>query len=92
MATIVEYTDRKAPKNSFPRRIVSPSHSGPCCFSDMEELGAPEQDGRWIVQYKRCRQCGFTVRLVLRELPDEKLAAELRHLLAVAFTRNNPDY
>ena len=39
MATIVEYTDRKVPRNRYPRRIVSPSHSSPCCFSDMEELG-----------------------------------------------------
>jgi len=92
MATIVEYTDRKAPLNSYPRHIISPSHSGPCCFSDMEEVGPMIQDGRWMVQYKRCRRCGFTVRLVLRELPDAKLAAELRQILAITFTRKNPDY
>jgi len=92
MATIVEYTDRKVPRNRYPRRIVSPSHSSPCCFSDMEELGGAEQEGRWMVQYKRCRRCGFTVRVVLRELPDDKLAAELRQILATAFQRNIPEY
>ena len=92
MATIVEYTDRKTPRNDYPRRIVSPPHSGSCCFSDMEELGAAEQEGQWMVQYKRCRRCGFTVRVVLRELLDTKLAAELQQILATAFQRNVPDY
>ena len=92
MATIVEYTDRKTPQNGYPRHIVSPSRSGPCCFSDMEELGAAEQEERWMVQYKRCRRCGFTVRVVLRQLPDAKLAAELRQILATAFQRNVPEY
>ena len=92
MATIVEYTDRKLPRNGYPRHIVSPAHSGPCCFSDMEELGAAEQEGRWMVQHKRCRRCGFTVRVVLRQLLDAKLAAELRQILATAFQRNVPEY
>ena len=92
MATIVEYTDRKTPRNDYPRHIVSPSHSGPCCFSNMEELGAAEQEGRWLVQYKRCRQCGFTVRVVLRELLDTKLVTELRGILATSFSRNIPAY
>ena len=92
MATIVECTDRKVPRNRYPRRIVSPSHSSPCCFSDMEELGGAEQEGRWMVQYKRCRRCGFTVRVVLRHLPDTKLAAELRQILATSFQRNIPEY
>jgi len=90
MATIVEYTDRKIPRNGYPRLIVSPCHSGSCCFSDMEEVGAAAQEGRWVVQYKRCRRCGFTVRVVLRELLDTKLAAELRQILATAFCRKDP--
>ena len=92
MPTIVEYADTKVPLNRYPHRIISPSHSGPCCFSDMEELGAAEQEGRWMVQYKRCRRCGFTVRVVLRQLLDAKLAAELRQILATAFQRNVPEY
>jgi len=49
MATIVKYTDRKTPRNGYPRHIISPSHAGPCCVSDMEELGIAEQEGRWMV-------------------------------------------
>jgi hypothetical protein len=91
MATIVEYTDRKAPQNCYPQRIISPPRSGPCCFSDMEEIGTSQEEGRWVYQYKRCRQCGFTVRVILREIPNGALVAELREILATAFQRNVPD-
>ncbi len=92
MATIVEYSDTKAPENLYPKRIISPSHSGPCCFSDMEVIGEPQQDGNWMVQYKRCKTCGYAVRLVVRELPNEALIADLRKILEVSFQRNVPDY
>ncbi len=92
MATIVEYTDRKPPKNQYPARIVSPLRSGPCCFTEMEEIGAPQQDSRWVYQYKRCKQCGFAVRVIVRELPNEALAAELRKTLQNSFVRNVPDF
>jgi hypothetical protein len=91
MATIVEYTDQKRAKNLYPKRIISPSQSSPCCFSDMEEVGTPLQDDRWIYQYKRCRSCGFSVRVIVREIPNDALAAELRRILATAFVRNVPE-
>ncbi len=91
MATIVEYTDRKKPQNLYPERIISPSHSNPCCFSDMEDVGEPLQDGRWVFQYRRCQRCGFAVRVIVRELPDETLIKQLRDILATSFTRNVPD-
>jgi hypothetical protein len=92
MATIVAYTDQEPPRNLYPQRIVSPVRSGPCCFTDMEAIGEPEADRRWVFQYKRCRQCGFALRVILREIPDAALAAELRTLLANAFVRNVPEY
>jgi hypothetical protein len=91
MVTIVTYTDRKPPENRYPRRIISPSRPGPCCFSDMEEVGTAQQEGHWVFQYRRCRGCGFTVRVILREIPDASLAAELRQILATSFVRNVPD-
>lgn len=91
MATIVEYTDQKRPRNLYPERIISPVRSGPCCFSDMEEVGKPQENNRWVFQYKRCKKCGFAVRVILREIPDAALAAELRKTLANSFVRNVPD-
>ena len=60
-------------------------------FSDMEELGMPQADVRWVYQYRRCRQCGFALRVILRELPDAVLVAGLREMLARSFARNVPD-
>ena len=91
MPTIVTYTDREPAANGYPQRIVSPCRPGPCCFTDMEEVGTARQEGRWVFQYRRCRQCGFTVRVILREIPDTVLAEQLRQILATAFVRNVPD-
>ena len=90
MATIVEYTLEKRPTNEYPARIVSPLRSGSCCFSDMEEIGEPFEEGRWVFRYKRCRRCGFTLRVILREIPDAALAAELRVTLGRVFVGKAP--
>lgn len=88
MATIVEYTDQKRPENLYPVRIISPPRPGPCCFSDMEEVGEPQEDDRWIFQYRRCKRCGFALRVILREIPNASLAADLRKTLANSFVRD----
>jgi hypothetical protein len=87
MATIIEYSREKEPTNAYPKSIVSPPFSGPCCFSDMQEIGEPQQDGRWVFQYKRCRKCGFAVRVILREVPNAGLVEELQRTFRYAFTR-----
>jgi hypothetical protein len=91
MATIVEYTTRKSPANRYPVHIISPPRSGACCYSDMETLGDPLEDERWVYEYRRCRRCGFAVRVILREIPDAALVAGLRDTLARSFVRNIPD-
>ncbi len=91
MATIVRYTDQEPSTNRYPDRIVSPPQPSACCFIDMEEVGTAQRDGRWMFQYRRCRKCGFAVRVILKELPDAALVEELRKILAVAFTRKVPD-
>ena len=92
MPTIVQYTDRRAPENRYPHRIVSPPRSSPCCFSDMEDVGVATRDGDWEYRYRRCRTCGFAVRVIVRPILDEELLASLRRELAKSFVRNVPDY
>jgi hypothetical protein len=92
MSSIVEYTDRKPPADLYPKRIISPRKSGPCCFSDMELVGEPHVEGRWVFQYRRCRRCGFAVRVILRQVPDDALLAEVRREFATLFMRSVPDY
>ena len=57
----------------------------------MEEVGPAEQEDHWMYQYKRCRKCGFTVRVILQAVPDAALISELRRTLAKSFQRNVPD-
>lgn len=85
--TIVEYTDKAPAVNHYPRRIVSPSRSSPCCFSGMADVGGPRRDGRWEFRYRRCQTCGFTVRFVTRTLPDEELLRDLRPEWKTCFGR-----
>jgi hypothetical protein len=57
----------------------------------MVNVGDPQETNGWLFQYRRCPRCGFTVRRILREVPDEALLAELRHLLAHAFVHETGD-
>jgi hypothetical protein len=91
VATIREYTDQKVSADRYPHQIISPSRSGACCFTEMEWLGVPQTDGRCMVQYRRCRQCGYAVRVILREIMDAVLVAGLRETPAHMFMRNVPE-
>jgi hypothetical protein len=44
-----------------------------------------------MFQYRRCRQCGFAVRVILRKTPDTTLVNSLRESLARAFVRTIPE-
>jgi hypothetical protein len=87
MPTIVTYTDTQPPLNQFPQRIISPTCSGPCCLSAMEDLGRIRREERWEYAYRRCRTCGFTVREIVRSLPDneqKERVAKLQQVFAKA--------
>jgi hypothetical protein len=87
MPTIVTYTDTAAPRNEFPRRIVSPTRPGPCCFTGMNTLGGVGREGRYEFAYRRCQTCGFTVRVIVRYLPDQARLADLRKVFATVLAR-----
>jgi hypothetical protein len=57
----------------------------------MVNVGDPEEENGWLFEYRRCQRCGFTVRRILREVPDETMLAELRLFLAHAFARKAGD-
>ncbi len=57
----------------------------------MEEIGTRKREGHWEYLNRRCRTCGFAVRVIVRELPDEALISELRKILEASFQRNVPD-
>jgi hypothetical protein len=80
MPTIIEYSDTQPPENRYPERIVSPRHWGACCATGMEDVSDPLVEGRWTYRYRRCRRCGFAVRLVMRSMPDAEAIASVRTL------------
>ena len=90
LPSLVPYTDQEPPANRDPHRIIAPPRAGDCCFSAMEWLDVPQRDARGGYQDRRCRRCGFAVRVLLREVPDPTLVNSLRDALAHAFVRNVP--
>ncbi len=82
MPTMVEYRDSTPPVNEYPHRIVSPTRPGPCCFHSMAFVSTELAEGFTVFRYKRCLRCGYTVRRILREVPDPALVEALRHDLA----------
>ena len=86
--TIVEYTDLARPLNQFPVRVVSPSHSSSCCYGRMKALGKPMVEDLSLYEYRRCPACGFTVRMILRQLPDEAAAMQVRQTFKKHFLEN----
>ncbi len=84
MPTIVTYTDAYPPLNDFPQRTTHPS---PCCFAAMEVLGPACREEHWEYAYRRCRTCGFTVRLIVRYVLDQAEIAKLQKLFASVLSR-----
>ena len=92
MPSIVEYTDRTPPENRYPHRLVTRPRSSACCVSDVEDVGGATREADWEYRYRRCRTCGFTMRVILRPIPDETLLGRLRRGPAGSLVRNVPDY
>ncbi len=92
MVTIVTYTDARPSCNHFPRRIISPTHAGPCCDAAMAPVGALRRQHRYEFQYRRCLICGFTVRFIVRFrlCTDVARQAKLRTEFATLFSRRRP--
>lgn len=53
----------------------------------MEALGTVYREARWEYAYRRCRTCGYTVRVIVRYLPDPVEIATLQKLFATVFSR-----
>jgi hypothetical protein len=60
---IIRYTDAEAPRNDYPRRIVSPARPSRCCRDENREIvgNTREIDG-FKFCYKICRECGHAVK------------------------------
>ncbi len=63
MRNIIRYTHEEAPRNEYPKRIVSPPVAKSCCTDDNRTVvgNVREIDG-FKFCYKICRTCGHAVR------------------------------
>lgn len=72
METIVEYRTDKKPLNAYPKRIISPAHPQQCCATRMVQVGKAREERGFSFYYRRCQECGFTVRHFLPVMPPEQ--------------------
>ena len=56
----------------------------------MEDLGTVRREECYEYAYRRCRMCGFTVRVIVRYLPDQVRISKLRKELATGLGRKLP--
>jgi hypothetical protein len=60
---IIRYSDEEAPRNEYPRKIVSPARPSECCHDENREMvgNVREIDG-FKFCYKICTVCGHAVK------------------------------
>ena len=63
MKNIIKYVDDEAPRNEYPKRIISPTKPSSCCSDDNREMvgNTREIDG-FNFCYKICNECGHAVK------------------------------
>jgi len=60
---IIRYTEKEAPRNEYPKRIVSPPSPGPCCNEDNRVMvGKVQEVDGFKFCYKICGVCGHAVK------------------------------
>ena len=60
---IIRYTDEEAPRNDYPRKIVSPVRPSECCQDENREMvGSVREIDGFKFCYKICNVCGHAVK------------------------------
>ena len=63
MKNIIKYVDDEAPRNEYPKRIVSPTSPKSCCNDDNREMvGSTREIDGFNFCYKICSECGHAVK------------------------------
>ena len=60
---IIRYTDDEAPRNDYPKKIISPVHPSECCRDENREtVGSMREIDGFKFCYKICGECGHAVK------------------------------
>jgi len=63
MKNIIKYVDDEAPRNEYPKRIISPTRPSSCCNdSNREMVGNTREIDGFNFCYKICSKCGHAVK------------------------------
>ena len=63
MRNIIRYSDDEAPRNDYPKRIISPPRPSNCCTDDNREIvGSMREIEGFKFCYKICAKCGHAVK------------------------------
>ena len=60
---IIEYSDSEAPKNDYPRKIISPPRASSCCTNGSRiDVGSIREVEGFKFCYRVCQECGHAVK------------------------------
>lgn len=60
---IIRYSEAEAPRNDYPKRIVSPPRPKSCCTDENRDMvGKVQEVDGFKFCYKICRTCGHAVK------------------------------
>ena len=60
---IIQYSDTDAPKNDYPRKIVSPTRPSSCCTdANKMDVGSVREVEGFKFCYRVCQECGHAVK------------------------------
>ena len=60
---IIRYTNDEAPRNDYPKRIISPVRPSTCCRDENREtVGSMREIDGFKFCYKICGECGHAVK------------------------------
>ncbi len=59
MKNIIKYVDDEAPRNEYPKKIVSPTKQSRCCKNENRQMvGSTREIDGFKFCYKICQECG----------------------------------
>jgi hypothetical protein len=74
---IIEYSASTAPKNDYPRRIISPPYPADCCTDkNRVSVGSVREVEGFKFCYKVCQECGHAVKYFFPAIESTSLAVK----------------
>jgi hypothetical protein len=74
---IIRYTTKEAPRNDYPKRIVSPPNPASCCVDENRTMVGTVRDvDGFKFCYKICKECGHAVKFYFPAVESTSVAVK----------------